>query len=125
MFQYTKTQIQNFYILQNLQYSSTKEPKDTVTVKFGEVNILRALQGYLIHIADKGIDHGDDYKSIDKDDFSRFMSSSDWHEMSKEIFIAKKLKPPCHPITLSPCHNQDQLILRVPDSSLMSLPMTV
>ena len=47
-------------VLQNLHHSPTKDPKDTVTVKFGEVNTLRALQGYLIHMEDKGIDYGYD-----------------------------------------------------------------
>ena len=37
-------------------------------------------------------------KNVDKDNLSHFLSSSNWHEMSKESFI-KKLNPP---VTLSP-----------------------
>ena len=70
-------------MLQSLQYSPTKDPKDTVNIAFGELNTLRALQGYMMQLEDQGIDHSDDYKNTDKDDFSAFMSSSDWHEMSK------------------------------------------
>ena len=64
-------------ILQSLQYSPTKDPKDTVNIAFGELNTLRALQGYMMQLEDQGIDHSDDYKNIDKDDFSAFMRNGE------------------------------------------------
>ena len=88
--------------LQIFNYSPTKDPKDTANIAFGELHVLRALQGCMMHLEDKGIDHSDNFKNTDKDDFSRFMSSSDWHEMSKESFIVKKLNPPVTPSPLVP-----------------------
>ena len=89
-------------ILQSLQYSPTKDSKDTVNIAFRELNILRALQGYILYLEDNGIDHSDDFKNIDKDDFSRFMSSSEWREMSIESFIVKRPKPSSIPPSPAP-----------------------
>lgn len=80
--------------LQSLRYSPTKDPKDTVNVAFGELNILRALQGYVIHLEDNVIDHSDNFKNMDKDDFWRFVRSSDWCLMSTESFNVKRTKSP-------------------------------
>lgn len=53
-------------MLQNLQYSPIRDPKDSLTIKFGETNILRELKGYMMYLEDQGIEYCGNYKDIDK-----------------------------------------------------------